>query len=442
MGAIAFHYRNPHHFNELEVRVATTLANLAEAAIRTAELYEEQRELRARAEEASRLKDEFLATVSHELRTPLNAILGWARILHSGKLDAVSARRAAETIERNARSQNQIIEDLLEVSRIITGKLRLEVSLVDLHSVLEEAIDSVKPAVRAKGIQLQSKLDPCAGPVTGDPERLQQVFWNLLSNAVKFTAEGGRIQVQLHRIGSHVEITVEDNGIGIEKKFLPYVFDRFRQADSTAARTHGGMGIGLAIVRHLVELHGGTVHAESRGAGQGSTFTVSLPPAILPSEEASAGIKLHKDEPADQQDPDLKGMRVLAVDDEADARELLTTIVRQYGGEAEAAASAAAALCKMEEWQPNVLVADIGMPDEDGYALIRKVRSLPPDRGGDIPAVALTAYARAEDRRRALVAGYQMHVAKPVDPKELAHKVADLVGKLKRGKAPIDSDPV
>ena len=442
MGAIAFYYRNPHHSNEMEVRVATTLANLAAAAIRTAELYEEQRELRARAEEASRLKDEFLATVSHELRTPLNAILGWARILHSGKLDAVSARRAAETIERNARSQNQIIEDLLEVSRIITGKLRLEVSLVDLHSVLEEAIDSVKPAVRAKGIQLQSKLDPCAGPVTGDPERLQQVFWNLLSNAVKFTAEGGRIQVQLHRIGSHVEITVEDNGIGIEKKFLPYVFDRFRQADSTAARTHGGMGIGLAIVRHLVELHGGTVHAESRGAGQGSTFTVSLPPAILPSEEASAGIKLHKDEPADQQDPDLKGMRVLAVDDEADARELLTTIVRQYGGEAEAAASAAAALCKMEEWQPNVLVADIGMPDEDGYALIRKVRSLPPDRGGDIPAVALTAYARAEDRRRALVAGYQMHVAKPVDPKELAHKVADLVGKLKRGKAPIDSDPV
>ncbi|HZS08615.1 MAG TPA: ATP-binding protein, partial [Blastocatellia bacterium] len=391
---------------------------------------------RSQAEEASRLKDDFLATVSHELRTPLNSILGWARMLRGGKLDAEAAARAMETIERNARSQAEIIEDILDVSRIITGRLRLDFQTVDLQPVIEAAIDSLRPAAEARGVRLQPVLDPQAGLVSGDPNRLQQVVWNLLSNAIKFTPRGGRVHVALERISSHIDVTVSDTGVGIRPEFLPYVFDRFRQADSSSTRTHGGLGLGLAIVRHLVELHGGAVTAESGGEGQGATFHVRLPLMTVRSE--TIGFTGRHLEASGKESPllsdSLKGVRVLVVDDEADARDLLTAALGQYGVEVMIAASAAEALSAVEVWRPDVLVSDIGMPVEDGYALIRRLRALTPECGGLIPAVALTAYARSEDRLRALSAGYQMHVAKPVDPAELAAVIASLAGRMKAGK--------
>jgi PAS domain S-box-containing protein len=389
-----------------------------------AELLGREQAARARAEEASRLKDEFLATVSHELRTPLNAILGWAIMLRGGKLSAAAAERAIETIERNAKSQAQIIEDILDVSRIITGRLRLNVHAVELAPMVEMAIETVRPAAEAKGMQLQSFLDTAVGPISGDPDRLQQIVWNLLSNAVKFTPRGGRVQVRLERINSHVEIIVSDTGQGISREFLPHVFDRFRQADSSSTRAHGGLGLGLAIVRHLVELHGGSVRAESPGEGQGATFIVRLPVALI--HQARGPLKsAAKEEPSLKSTPDLRGLSVLLVDDEVDTRELLTAMLEQYGAEVKSAASAAQALDMLEEWRPSVLVADIGMPDEDGYDFIKKVRA----RGIQIPAIALTAYARSEDRLRALAASYQMHVSKPVEPVELAVVVASLPGR-------------
>ncbi|HKY06151.1 MAG TPA: ATP-binding protein, partial [Blastocatellia bacterium] len=380
----------------------------------------------------NRLKDEFLATVSHELRTPLNAILGWAGMVRSGKLDSDTVARGLEAIERNAKSQTQIIGDLLDVSRIITGKLRLEVQPVELAPVIEAAVDTVRPAVDAKSIRLQLVLNPETGPVLGDPDRLQQIIWNLLSNAVRFTPREGRIQISLERVNSHVEITVSDTGKGIIPDFLPFVFDRFRQADSSFTRAHGGLGLGLSIVRHLVELHGGTVSAHSDGEGKGSTFVVQLPLMIAHDSGRLAGKSIEWDAPsvelskAFDRSPSLEGLRVLVVDDDADARELLSVILGQCGALVTPVGSVAEALDEIEKVRPNILLSDIEMPDEDGYLLIRRLREREQKNGFRIPAAALTAHARVEDRMRALSAGFDTHVAKPVEPVELITVIASL----------------
>lgn len=390
---------------------------------------------RTEAETANRMKDEFLATLSHELRTPLNAMLGWTQLLRTRKLDQVTYARALETVDRNTRSLASLIEDVLDVSRIIRGQLRLNVRPVQLVSVVEAAIDAVCPAAEAKAIRLQSVLDPATGPVAGDSDRLQQIVWNLLSNAIKFTPKEGRVQVLLEQINSHVELTVSDTGKGISAEFLPYVFERFRQADSTTTRTHSGLGLGLAIVRHLVELHGGTVHAESSGEGQGAMFIVKLP--LMPvrldtSDSERVHPKAGHGVPFENL-PVLSGLRVLVVDDEADAREFITTVLEQCGAAVTAIASAKEALEALTRSKLDVLVSDIGMPGEDGYALISKVRSLAPEQGGRIPAAALTAYAREEDRTQALLAGFQLHASKPVSPAELAAVVANLAGRTRNG---------
>lgn len=385
-------------------------------------------------EEANRLKDEFLAIVSHELRTPMTAILGWAHLLRAGSLNNENSTSALEIIERNARSQVRLIDDLLDISRIIAGKLRLDVQPVRLASVIEAAVDAVRPAAEAKSIRLQMLLDPEAGPVSGDPDRLQQVVWNLLSNAIKFTPKDGRVQVLLQRVNSHVEVTVNDTGQGIAPEFLPHVFDRFRQADQATTRGHGGLGLGLAIVRQLVELHGGTVHAASSGEGQGTSFTVSLPIMVvhkLEDKRAGDAERVHpraEGRVTFECPPVLDGLRVLVVDDEEDARQLIRAVLEQCKAEVTAVPSASDALQAIERLQPDILVSDIGMPGEDGYTLIRRVRGLPPESGGRIPAIALTAYARVEDRMNVLSAGFQMHVPKPVEPAELVAIVASLVG--------------
>jgi two-component system CheB/CheR fusion protein len=407
----------------------------AEEAIRAA--YEQELAARAEAELANRLKDEFLATVSHELRSPLNAILGWARMLGSKRLDEEKSARALEVIQNSAHAQNQLIGDLLDVSRIITGKSRLEMRVVELPPIIEAAMDVVRPAADAKKISLISALDP-TGPVSGDADRLQQIVWNLLSNAVKFTPVEGEITIRLKREGESVKITVSDTGEGIEPGFLPFVFDRFRQFEGRPARVHGGLGLGLAIVRHLVELHGGTVSAASRGRGHGATFTVTLPLAARRGESSKidgghlAGFGEIPQSHAPSPDH-LRDLRVLIVDDEEEARNLLNLILTSYEAEVRECASAAEALQMIDEWRPDVLVSDIGMPIEDGYELMRKVRARGPERGGLVPALALTAYARVEDARRALEAGYQAHVPKPVTPDELAVVVANLAGRRGNG---------
>jgi PAS domain S-box-containing protein len=442
-GGLFFGHPEPGVFDERVARVVEGLAAQASVAMDNARLYEAAQRARAEAEkaaaekehlyreaqEASRLKDEFLATVSHELRTPLTAILGWAHMLRTGQVNGDSAARAFETIERNARAQSQLIEDLLDVSRIITGKLRIDVRVVDPNSFIEAAVEAVRPAAEAKGVRLQKVMDTGVVSVSGDPVRLQQVVWNLLSNAIKFTPRGGRVQVRLERVNSHVEVSVSDTGAGIPADFLPHVFDRFRQADQKTTRHHGGLGLGLAIVRHLVELHGGTVKAESEGEGRGATFTVLLPVAPVYSVEPSEG-RVH---PASRDTlpffdcPDrLDGLRVLVVDDEPDTREMLKTGLGHCGAEVTAAGSAAEALEALKAGVPDVLISDIGMPDEDGYTLMRQVRALPAAEGGGVPAIALTAYARVEDRMQALRAGYHMHVTKPVELAELAAIVASL----------------
>jgi PAS domain S-box-containing protein len=432
-GTLTFYYRQKHHFSELEIRVATALSNMAAAAIGSAELYEEQMRLRAEAEEVNRIKDEFLATVSHELRTPLNAIVGWTQILRMKNFAIDSFPQAIEVIERNARSQSQIINDIMDVSRIITGKLRLEIQPVQLDAVIAAAVDTVRPATEAKGVRIQVVVDSGTPPVSGDASRLQQVIWNLLSNAVKFTAREGRIQIRLERINSHVEITISDTGIGISPEFLPYVFDRFRQADSSASRQQGGLGLGLAIVRHLIEAHGGTVHVFSEGLNKGSTFTVKLPivaglvkpiqyKAVTGQQETQFVKALNL--------PSLQGLKLLIVDDEFDARELLQAMLAPCGAEIITAASAAEAFERIRLEKPDLMVSDIGMPDEDGYTLIRKIRALPAAEGGQMPAIALTAYARSEDRVRALSLGYHLHVPKPVELEELAFAIASLSGRI------------
>lgn len=422
---------------ELEQRVQERTAQL-EASNRTKdELLMREQMIRAEAEAANRAKDEFLSILSHELRTPLNAILGWSAMLRQRTLSQDKVLRALETIERNAKSQAQLIEDILDVSRIITGKLRLQVRPVNLVPVIESAIESVRLAAEAKSIRLQSVLDSQAGLLLGDANRLQQVVWNLLSNALKFTPKDGRVEIRLERVNSHAEITVSDTGPGISSDFLPFVFDRFRQHDSSTTRSYGGLGLGLAIVRQLVELHGGTVTVVSPGIGQGTTFTVTLPAMIipLPPSDPDPLNSIVETKPRVEASPTLEGLQILVVDDEADALELLSTILQNNGAEVIAVASVKQALTIIEtatDRSPDVLVSDIGMPDEDGYSLIRKLRQLEAQRGGKLPAIALTAYAGSDDRRQALLAGFQMHLTKPVDAAELVAVVASLTGRTSR----------
>ncbi|MDQ3687975.1 MAG: PAS domain S-box protein [Acidobacteriota bacterium] len=401
---------------------------------------EELRQARKSAEEASRLKDEFLATVSHELRTPLTAVIGWTHILRAGQLDEAGAARALETVERNARAQNQLIEDLLDISRIITGKLRLDVRPIDPVGFLEAAIEAVHPAAEAKGVRLQKVLDTGTGAISGDADRLQQVVWNLLSNAIKFTPKGGRVQLRLERINSHVEIIVTDTGAGIKPEFLPFVFDRFRQADGSTTRAHGGLGLGLAIARNLVELHGGTVHADSHGEGRGATFTVTLPLVPIYQRGAQQEARVHprasSSLPPAESDEQLDGVRLLVVDDEADAGEMLRAMLTGRGAEVVVARSAEEALAEIERSPFDLLISDIGMSGVDGYELLSRVRNLPAASGGRILAVALTAYARTEDRLRALRAGFQMHVPKPVDSAELIAVVSSLTARRKLSENP------
>jgi PAS domain S-box-containing protein len=390
---------------------------------------------RAEAETANRLKDEFLATVSHELRTPLNAIIGWSHMLRTGRLDQGNIARAIETIERNAKSQAQLVEDILDVSRAITGKLRLDIAPVDVASVINAAIDCVQLAADSKGIRLEVTLDPSARHASGDSNRLQQIVWNLLSNAIKFTPSGGRVEVRLERAGSALQLKVSDTGQGISPNFLPFIFDRFRQADGTSTRHHGGLGLGLAIVRHLVELHGGTVHADSPGEGCGATFTIKLP---IPKEDGGkrkAETVSRKDEPFAAENDlhsstliprPLRGVRVLVVDDDRDTLQMLMIVLSEYGAIVEGASSAAQALEVLQSYKPDVLVSDLAMPGEDGYSLIGKMRSLEVENGKQIPAVALTAYVRVEDRARALSAGFNMFVPKPFESNELITAIANL----------------
>ena len=395
---------------------------------------------RREAEMANRAKDQFLATVSHELRTPLNAISGWIQILLKKDSNQQFLAHALEVIDRNVKMQTKIIEDILDVSRIITGKLSLSVAKVNLTPVVEAALDSMLLAAEAKGIRLEWELDADAGPVSGDPGRLQQVVWNLVSNAIKFTPRGGVVNVRLARVESQAEVTVSDTGKGISSEFLPYVFERFLQADSTSTRQHSGLGLGLAIVRHLVEMHGGTVSAASEGEGRGATFTLRLPLVAvrstgdLPSQD--------KDQPSDEgMEPvftsrsnaggelKLRGLRVVIVNDEPDARELLEVILLQFGAEVKVATSARQALEVLEAWKPDAIVSDVGMPDEDGYSFIQRVRSMEPERGGLIPAIALTGYGRPEDRSQLLAAGYQVHLAKPVELMQLVDSIANLTSR-------------
>ncbi|AUX31214.1 MULTISPECIES: response regulator [Sorangium] len=388
---------------------------------------------REEAEAASHLKDEFLATMSHELRTPLTAVLGWIRMLRTGKLAEDRREKALETVERNAQAQAQLIDDLLDISRIMAGKLRLEVQPVELVAVIDSALDVVRPAADAKGVRLEPLLEPGVGPVAGDAGRLQQVVWNLLSNAVKFTSRGGAVRVRLERSEASAEIVVSDTGQGIDPAFLPYVFEQFRQAESGTTRKHGGLGLGLTIVKSLAEMHGGTVQALSDGEGRGATFIVRLPLAVVPSHARDRrGMSLPGLGGTDRP-PELEGLNVLVVDDEDDTRELLVTMLEQCGSHVTAVASTAEALLALKALRPDVLVSDIAMPGEDGYALIRKIRALPSASGGRTPAVALTAYARTEDRTRALRAGFNTHVPKPIEPAELLAVLANIAGS--RGEA-------
>jgi signal transduction histidine kinase/CheY-like chemotaxis protein len=442
LGAITFVSSSGRRLYERQdLELAEELARRAALAADNALLYSEAQQARIEAETASRIKDEFLATISHELRTPLNAILGWAGMLRRSSLDDAELKRAIEIIERNAKSQSQLIEDLLDVSRIITGKLRLDVRPVELPPIIEGAVDVVRPSAEAKGVRLEVILDPDPGLISGDSARLQQVVWNLLSNAVKFTPKGGRVQVRLERIQSHMEITVSDTGYGISSEFIPYVFDRFRQADSSYTRKYGGLGLGLAIVRHLVELHGGTVEAYSSGEGQGATFKVSLPMMIAHDRGRSQPEARAIEQPGQagesllERPPALEGLRVVLVEDEPDARELVKVLLEECGAKVNAVASAAEALETIQSWKPDVLLSDIEMPGEDGYTLIRKVRSLAPDQGGLVPAIALTAHARGEDRLRALATGFQSHVAKPIRVDELLVVIASLTGRAGRSHA-------
>jgi PAS domain S-box-containing protein len=380
-------------------------------------LLESEQSARRDAEAANRAKDEFLATLSHELRTPLNAIVGWAHLLKTGQLQGGQMSRAVEVIDRNAKVQSQIVADVLDVSRIVMGKLRLEVRPIELASIVEEALETLRPAASAKEIRLETAVG-ATGRVSGDPDRLQQVVWNLVSNAIKFTPSGGLIRVLVHAVDGHSELVVADSGVGIRPDFLPHVFERFRQSDSSSTRAHGGLGLGLALVRHLVELHGGTAEATSAGEGQGATFTVRLPLML-----ASDARRPRADTPATV---DLRGLEVLLVDDDGEARELIAGALRAAGAQVRTATSTVEALADVDRHPPAVIVSDLELPGDDGYQLIRRLRALDPDHGGTIPAAVLTAHARPEEVRRALEAGFQRHLAKPAAADEIARAVADL----------------
>jgi signal transduction histidine kinase/ActR/RegA family two-component response regulator len=380
---------------------------------------------RSEAEAANRIKDEFLATLSHELRTPLTSLLGWSSVLREARRDEKVLNQGLEAIDRNARVQAQLIDDLLDVSRIVSGKLNLEVRPLDITSVTRAAINVVRPAADAKGISLDYWAEPGLGAISADSARLHQIIWNLLSNAVKFTPNGGKICIRVEQDGADARVTVKDTGQGIEPEFLPRVFDRFLQADSSTTRSFGGLGLGLAIVRHLVELHGGTVSAQSEGLNKGATFSATFP---LLAERAEPFTMPHS-EPHGMENHSLDGLRVLLVDDEAEAREILSTVMTRTGAEVTACHSASEALATLLEWKPDVILSDIAMPDEDGYSFIGKVRSLPREKGGETPAAALSAYARDIDRRQALAAGYQMHIAKPIAATQLVTMVARLAGR-------------
>ncbi|HEX8176567.1 MAG TPA: ATP-binding protein [Pyrinomonadaceae bacterium] len=416
-------------YRQEHVTAMRMAANLAAVAVENVRLFEHERLARSAAEDSNRIKDEFLATLSHELRTPLTAVLGWTRLLRERELDEKTSRHALDIIERNAVAQKQLIEEILDVSRIITGKTRLELHPITLERVVEAALESAAPAAHAKDIALEFRREGEPALVSGDPERLQQVVWNLLSNAVKFTPSGGQISVTLSQRDSSACIAVRDSGEGIRQDFLPYVFDRFRQADGSTTRPHGGLGLGLAIVRHLVELHGGTVRADSAGENQGSTFTVSLPVLSYASEAVKEMKARARPAPKDEKAeglPSLEGLRVLIVDDEPDALEFLRFVLQRSRAEVAAASSTDEALRELESFRPHVIVSDIGMPGRDGYEFVRSLRALPPDRGGQLPAVALTAYARAEDEGRAIREGFQTHIPKPFEPSELLSTIVSL----------------
>jgi signal transduction histidine kinase/CheY-like chemotaxis protein len=447
IGGLFFGHHAPDMFTERHARLLAGLAAQAGIAIDNARMYDEarraaveraqlleaERAARAEVERISVMKDEFLATLSHELRTPLNAILGWSDMLLA-RVTASEDRRGLQTIARNARLQSQLIEDLLDMNRIISGKVRLEVQRVDLAAVIDSALDSVGPAVESKALRLHRTLDPTAGPVFGDPQRIQQVVWNLLSNSIKFTPRGGRIDVVLRRVSSHIEIRVTDSGIGIPPEFLPHVFERFRQADSSTTRKHGGLGLGLSIVKHLVELHGGSVVADSAGEGRGAAMTVALP--IRASREDEVSHAAVRTTPIHPISFHLAGVRVLIVDDDPDARDLIGSVLAGAEAIPSTAESAGEALALLAEREFDVIISDVGMPDRDGYQLMRAVRALPPERGGRTPAIAVTAFARSEDRTRALLSGYQVHLAKPIEPHELVVTVASLAGKVSGAEAP------
>jgi len=455
--------RGADEFSEADEKLAATLAAHVAVAYENATLYEEaqnhatelrmemavrkqaeeerarllvrEQAARAEAEAANRNKDEFLATLSHELRTPLTAILGWSHLMRTKRLNEGEVTRALDTIERNARAQSQLIDDLLDVSRIITGKLEIDYAVVDLGRVLDAAFDSVRPAVEAKSIEFSIASDSTRWCVGGDPNRLQQIFWNLFSNAVKFTPKGGQVKVELSGDDSVVQVAVIDSGIGIKPDFLPFIFDRFRQADGSTTREHGGLGLGLAIVRHLVNLHHGTVEVQSEGKNHGTTFTV-----VFPAAEGELEVDGHNGDMAVHESSEvevlnsaalLQGLKILVVDDEPDSRDLVMAILRRHGSDVRCSESAAAAIETFCEWHPDLLVSDIGMPNEDGYSLIKRLRELESGRAKGIPAVALTAYATDEDRSQALSAGFQIHIAKPIEPENFVSCVASVVGRDK-----------
>lgn len=417
-------------------KVARDITSVKRVARERETLLEREKAARYEAERVGHMKDEFLATLSHELRTPLNAILGWVGILRShGEGAPEELHQGLETIERNARAQAQLIEELLDMSRIINGKLRLDVQPVDLQAVISEAVESVRPAADAKGVRLIKVLDPRGGPISGDPGRLQQVLWNVLSNAVKFTPRGGRVQIFLRRVNSHVEITIADSGQGISADFLPHLFTRFAQAETSTTRRYGGLGLGLALVKSLVELHGGTVSASSQGPGHGATFVISLPLTVLQDRPDDPILPPAPSTPDPAAFPDFRGFHVLVVDDEADARTLMERILTKCNATVTTAASATEAIQAVRQQHPDMVLSDIGMPEQDGYELIAQLRQLPDAEGGNIPAVALTAFARGEDRRRALMAGFQMHLPKPVETAELLAVVANICTTSRRSES-------
>jgi PAS domain S-box-containing protein len=408
--------------------IAVDITERKRAEMDHARLLEAERSARSEAERLSHLKDEFLATLSHELRTPLNAIQGWATLLKQPNLSAADRQPGLEAIERNARAQAQIINDLLDMNRIVAGKFHLDVQTVHLNEVINAAIEAVRPSAEAKRLRIRTILDAGIGTTRGDPNRLQQVMWNLLTNAVKFTPAGGFIQIALERVSSHVEIAVEDNGTGISPEFLPYVFDRFRQADASASRRHGGLGLGLSIVKNLVELHGGSIRVKSAGENQGATFVVSLPVMAVDTSH-SGNVTSRASVPRELAAIDLPRLddaRILVVDDEPDGRALLARVLQERGAIPTCTGDARVALDSLQNDTFDLLLSDIGMPDMDGYALIQRVRALD-SRMGRIPAIAVTAYARAEDRQRSLLAGYQMHISKPLEAPELIAAIASLL---------------